>query len=594
MEDSWKNTISGGESMCRPLYGKVTENYSWAFCAKFWEFNLMFPRIHADPAVWKTLEPYTRRILVVFLTSMFTSDHSKVDLDNKVFPDDTDLMDFLKSPEARLAYTKHLFLPFIRRHSYEDAVRILKFPSDRMKRNSLKVVQQMANGGMEPYQGPFDRDSPSAESVEKDVGDAGAPVEVENDLINILRIAHNGSRGAFAVKTEVNKIKDLPGAWTEKVKQKKSKWSNFVEAVAAYPFLFDKAIGTKCARLQIQLPRFEEVLQEIGHGCFGGSFEAWGSVFRMKEELKARGFHSPDEDYDAVGPDGYGSDEICGQLVERINLAELIKEYETMPQGSSKAVVVSLINRHRSEGEQDGDFSEIIVHYVRKHGIPGRRYAVGPSVQKICRSARKAAFTVEASPSADDQCVFVDVDIGNAVPTLHWNEMCEIMGVIDATAELMPLPVLLQHVGPWRQFCQQYCEVDEDTAKTMILKLFSLGLPDTDFPFLWQLAVAIARSADILLGQPRFEYLKRLFSDRRNPTASRMHYALSAKEDHILNDLELQLHSTVPGARIVVYMYDGAVIQMAGDKMSALRECLAAVSHRFNIKYKVAAFPQNV
>ena len=74
----------------------------------------------------KSMEPVLRRMSVIFLESTVVSRDGNVDIDNKVFPDDFDLMEFLQGSEARLAYTMCFVFQFIRRHSYEYCMHALK------------------------------------------------------------------------------------------------------------------------------------------------------------------------------------------------------------------------------------------------------------------------------------------------------------------------------------------------------------------------------------------------------------------------------------------------------------------------------------
>ena len=113
--------------------------------------QLQFFSICANPSVMKSTEPFLRRMCVIFLKSPVVGRDGKIDIDNKVFPDDFDLMEFLQGSEARLAYTTCFFFPFIRRHNYEDCVHALKNSSQRIKDQTLTVVQQMANGGLRPF-----------------------------------------------------------------------------------------------------------------------------------------------------------------------------------------------------------------------------------------------------------------------------------------------------------------------------------------------------------------------------------------------------------------------------------------------------------
>eukprot|EP00959_Pyramimonas_sp_CCMP1952_P099354 2077083-Pyramimonas_sp.AAC.1 len=64
-----------------------------------------------------------------------------------------------------------------------------------------------------------------------------------------------------------------------------------------------------------------------------------------------------------------------------------------------------------------------------------------------------------------------------------------------------------------------------------ISKIFGLGKPGANLPFLLSLAVDVAQSKDILLKSARFQHLRLLFRERPRPSATRFFYALSECED---------------------------------------------------------------
>lgn len=57
VEDVFKLFVDGGALPCRPNYGEETQYLSWASTAKFWEMNLILPRVHG----------VTRRIPVIVM-----------------------------------------------------------------------------------------------------------------------------------------------------------------------------------------------------------------------------------------------------------------------------------------------------------------------------------------------------------------------------------------------------------------------------------------------------------------------------------------------------------------------------------------------
>eukprot|EP00959_Pyramimonas_sp_CCMP1952_P161675 3380795-Pyramimonas_sp.AAC.1 len=69
----------------------------------------------------------------------------------------------------------------------------------------------------------------------------------------------------------------------------------------------------------------------------------------------------------------------------------------------------------------------------------------------------------------------------------------------------------------------------------MIAKIFGVGTPASNVPFLWSLAVDAAQAKDIVLGSGVFfQHLPQKFWPRRRPAATRLFHALSAREDEVM------------------------------------------------------------
>ena len=67
------------------------------------------------------------------------------------------------------------------------------------------------------------------------------------------------------------------------------------------------------------------------------------------------------------------------------------------------------------------------------------------------------------------------------------------------------------------------------------------------------------KGVEILLALPRFAHLHGLFGSRKNPTATRLHYALAEIENNILEQLEAEL-GQIPSVDINTLMFDGVIM----------------------------------
>ena len=85
LEDVFKKWCSGDMIETRPNYGVETVYYAWDRCAKFWDMNVIVPSIHGDPSKPSNLESWTRRFLVIEMSSNFVSKDGDVEVEDKGF-----------------------------------------------------------------------------------------------------------------------------------------------------------------------------------------------------------------------------------------------------------------------------------------------------------------------------------------------------------------------------------------------------------------------------------------------------------------------------------------------------------------------------
>ena len=84
-----------------------------------------------------------------------------------------------------------------------------------------------------------------------------------------------------------------------------------------------------------------------------------------------------------------------------------------------------------------------------------------------------------------------------------------------------------------------------------------LGRPAQDIPFLWELSDQIQKAVDFLLALDRFQHLTTRFSDRPNPRAIRLHYALADLEETVMTDM-VETVQEILRCSINSFMCDGA------------------------------------
>ena len=78
-------------------------------------------------------------------------------------------------------------------------------------------------------------------------------------------------------------------------------------------------------------------------------------------------------------------------MLEVVDLASL-RRYAAQQEDRRPDCVDAYIDRLEREGQKQGNYVTLRVQYYRKHGLPGRLYAIGPSLQKLTKEARAAAM----------------------------------------------------------------------------------------------------------------------------------------------------------------------------------------------------------
>ena len=136
--------------------------------------------------------------------------------------------------------------------------------------------------------------------------------------------------------------------------------------------------------------------------------------------------------------------------------------------------------------------------------------------------------------------VYLDIDINNCFPQLLWNELMLIKGGM-AQADVPILFALVHAYKDWRTFLAKYFNIDVGVAKNMLAALFHLAEPADDLPLLWAMAVEMQEAVALLLDTQKNRHLLERFGERRSPSATRLHCALSAIEDNVITELEAEL-----------------------------------------------------
>ena len=262
-------------------------------------------------------------------------------------------------------------------------------------------------------------------------------------------------------------------------------------------------------------------------------------------------------------------------LIETVNLARLEAAaafdqnlLDIAGDGPCRADALALrtlnayIARCRAEGRCYGLYCDLRVIYYIKFGIPGRRYPRGPALAKLKRCYRTVA--------CDALCF--QIDQKNAIPCIAWDMAQQFLA--NATERLNSWHLYQENYKEWRCFMQDYADIPLSDAKKSITKMFGLGLPDYDIPFLWALSMDVYTFRAALQRSPKYNRLSAMFTDRKNPEATRFFYALSPVEDE-RTMRAVSMFEIDAFASISALIFDGAIMTSASTPDEIREKCAA-------------------
>ena len=356
-----------------------------------------------------------------------------------------------------------------------------------------------------------------------------------------------------------------------------------MEAISDYPFLL-LLQGRDVFKLDVDLRRLREARDAVGGDHVCGCLGDWGVFWDTRATLTT--FSEQDMQVSLEECLELADMPAEGYLHETIDITALQRQIDGHV-GEKRMAAVSLLDRHAAEGHRYLNLSTIKVTYYRKHGLPGRRYARGASLQKLSRSLRNAALhSCTAAESQSQLFENYDVDMVNAFMQLLWNKLKEVVGD-SVDIEYQNFTAYVSNPGGVRKFLATYFGIPEKAAKKALIAILHHGRPKAELPYLWALAVELRMAAERLLELPEHCHLLEMFDARRCPGATRLHYALASLEDHLLQRLEAGIAQEFEAeATANVLMFDGLCVRIEGAGHGArLRRVLDAVGQAAGVRF---------
>ena len=566
-EDIVKRWFSGVFIACRALFGKSTELYSWLFCRIYLEWNRAYPSIRGDWRNMQSLRAFWRRLAVIELGAVFTSDLTKVRIADRVF-EEKDLAAFLSGGDARLIYIRNHLIPFIQKHTADECREMLKNPSPTIVEATKRVVAQMANGGLVL---PDEWESPERRE---------ARVQDSKDMLMKVHASFGENQTARIYEVVKMKGSPIPGTVTGIRSGGVSRRVNFEKAAGFYPFLF-RIHGNLVTKLDLDLPRLATLIEEYGREALGCGLEEWGVLWDLQEQLDEFTDHPTEGlDEDIIAP----TDTAAGSLAETVNIRALEEEIRNKD-GEKVNYARSYIRRHTRHGVSQAGKSTVVIEYYRKHQIAGRRYAQGPSLQGLSKSLRKTALSASDPLEAEE---LFEIDGVNFFITILWNELRDVVGdAVDIGYQTFT--ALVKNPVTLRRFVASTLDISAKEAKKLLIKILHWGRPSHPLPLLWALAVQMRAAAEIVLQKSKFDHLASMFSDRRLPSATRLHYALSSIEDSLVEEVTTALVEEFGGElQVTVLIFDGLIVKVQVTSHAArVRRILDKVGAAAHVAFTV-------
>ena len=343
-------------------------------------------------------------------------------------------MSFLESPYTRLAYVKHFLIPFIREPVSHECRQKLLSPPAAIMEETRRVVAQMANGGLET---PTDYRTAEQDS---------ARLARARDIV----VKAHGDMSPRRVYKEydVNKYgKSIPGFTRANKNGKATRLENLLDAVDCWPHLILRDCQTKELKLlDLEYDKSHSTLCRYGPECFGGDVDAWRPVWECKRILMMKTTLSPSQPEQF---DGDADECIVSELEECVNVAALRGCVVGSNNVSPKSTRLTLLlSKYEQDGWRAGDYGILKVQYVKKHGLRGRWYAKGPSIQSyLTRAARSVCFKTEIGASVCGEEIFVDIDINTCFLTLFFRRLWQTMGPIWRSSKCWSASVRIAKSG---------------------------------------------------------------------------------------------------------------------------------------------------
>jgi hypothetical protein len=561
--DLYKNTVGGGQFPVRPNYGKETLMVSLLQTAFNWECNNA-PRLRlpgaADPKVAlanfdvKKVRSMIRRVRVVDYYAIFVGDPTKVDIANKVFLDDSELIELFSSGLGAYLHLHEYLLPFLAKYTLKEVRSILANPSGAQ----LKLVEEFVKEMFGVTEGNEN------DCFDKTGDDAAHQAATVLAKVHEATVAKEGFVKRYFFQT----LHAIPGSQkVEGTLEKPSKLDNFRKMVDMHKYLF-KFDFTKDGyrRLRIDLARFNATASR----CSVPDYTCYPIVFDMMEELKDAADYDPEFISDEVSTRGdsltprvgtqMDGEHVDAKAVEVVVNMQALRQFEkdASLKRDEKKLLKAYLVRLRTHGRKLDAFPDGMVLDVDYVARSGRLYAVGVTQQCLGHVTRMVCAQGSAAELAGE-ARSLDVDFVLCVITV-----LNILASNHGVAHLIPqLEKVKDSPSDYKHFLTEYYGTDTKDVKGLIYKGVFGARPHDGNLLLWSITLEARQLCQALLELPEYQDFKNRFATRKNPMASCLAAICFTTENAYLCTLIRTLNDKLKDkVNVSVRIFDGVVINL--------------------------------
>ena len=258
------------------------------------------------------------------------------------------------------------------------------------------------------------------------------------------------------------------------------------------------------------------------------------------------------------------------KIWETVDLKALRTYAESSNKNENKKMQ-QYVNYFEENGIDVGEgLKKIEVSYYRINGV-GRRYASGPSLQRLSKQARKVAF----------QNLGFEIDMVNAGFSLLYLEIKN----VNQSENYPIIKKLIENPKTFRSMLSEYYDEEIENSKLRIIKTLYGAIPEDDNPFLWKLLYEVVCATKTLL---EIDDYKKLFQEdpgKNEKLFSKLFQIITISEDRLMVSLEKEVKDKISNCNVSLRIFDGLELNIDPCGRKQLEEIVQTYSRSNGVNF---------